>query len=89
MAARFATPPLLLVHDRQDTETAWSDSATIARSWPGARLVSTTGLGHRRILRAPAVVAEVTRFVAEQPLGTAAGRGQQSETGGDAQGVVA
>ncbi|HEV3462425.1 MAG TPA: alpha/beta fold hydrolase [Actinomycetota bacterium] len=65
MAGRVAVPPLLLVHDRQDTETGWSDSAAIARSWPGARLHSTTGLGHRRILRDPAVVAEVTGFVAE------------------------
>jgi pimeloyl-ACP methyl ester carboxylesterase len=65
MAGRIAAPPLLLVHDRQDAETAWSDSEAIARSWPGARLHSTTGLGHRRILRDPAVVAEVTGFVAE------------------------
>jgi pimeloyl-ACP methyl ester carboxylesterase len=64
MASRVETPPLLLVHDRQDTETSWSDSAAIARSWPGARLVSTTGLGHRRILRDPAVVAAVAGFVA-------------------------
>ena len=89
MAGRFATPPLLLVHDRQDTETAWSDSAAIARSWPGARLVSTTGLGHRRILRAPAVVDELTRFDAEQHLGTTAGRGQQPEAVGDGRSVVA
>lgn len=65
MADRLGVPPLLLVHDRQDTETGWSDSAAIARFWPGARLHSTTGLGHRRILRDPAVVAEVTGFVAE------------------------
>jgi pimeloyl-ACP methyl ester carboxylesterase len=65
MAGRIATPPLLLVHDRDDTETAWSDSADIARSWPEARLVSTTGLGHYRILRDPAVVAEVAGFVTE------------------------
>ena len=51
MAGRVATPPLLLVHDRHDTETGWSDSAAIARSWPRAPLHSTTGLGHRRILR--------------------------------------
>jgi pimeloyl-ACP methyl ester carboxylesterase len=63
MASRTATPPLLLVHDRQDAETGWSDSAAIARSWPGSRLVTTGGLGHRRILRAPAVVAEVAGFV--------------------------
>jgi pimeloyl-ACP methyl ester carboxylesterase len=65
MAGRVATPPLLLVHDRHDTETGWSDSAAIARSWPGARLRSTTGLGHRRILRDPGVVAEVAGFVLE------------------------
>jgi pimeloyl-ACP methyl ester carboxylesterase len=65
MARRVATPPLLLVHDRQDAETSWSDSAAIAQAWPGARLVSTAGLGHRRILRAPAVVAEVVGFVAD------------------------
>ena len=63
LAATMATPPLLLVHDRQDAETGWSDSDTIARAWPGARLVTTTGLGHRRILRDPGVVAEVTGFV--------------------------
>jgi pimeloyl-ACP methyl ester carboxylesterase len=65
MAQRVATPPLLLLHDRLDAETAWADSEAIARTWPGARLVTTTGLGHRRILRAPAVVAEVIRFVAD------------------------
>jgi pimeloyl-ACP methyl ester carboxylesterase len=64
MARRVATPPLLLVHDRQDAETSWSDSAAIAQAWPEARLVSTAGLGHRRILRDPAVVAEVVGFVA-------------------------
>jgi TAP-like protein len=73
MAGQVPTPPLLLVHDRHDTETAWADSAAIARSWPGARLVSTSGLGHRRILRDPAVVAEVTGFVLE-PLAAPAGR---------------
>ena len=74
MAGRVATPPpLLLVHDRHDTETGWSDSAAIARSWPGARLHSTTGLGHRRILRDPSVVAEVARFVLE-PSAARSGR---------------
>jgi pimeloyl-ACP methyl ester carboxylesterase len=69
MAEQVATPPLLLVHDRQDAETGWSDSAAIARFWPRSRLVSTGGLGHRRILRAPAVVAEVVEFVAAAPAG--------------------
>jgi pimeloyl-ACP methyl ester carboxylesterase len=73
MAGQAATPPLLLVHDRLDTETAWSDSAAIAASWPRSRLVTTSGLGHRRILRAPAVIAEVTGFVAEPVAARAAG----------------
>jgi pimeloyl-ACP methyl ester carboxylesterase len=63
MAESMATPPLLLVHDRHDAETGWSDSQAIARAWPGARLVTTTGLGHRRILRDPAVAAEVSGFL--------------------------
>jgi len=63
MAGTMPTPPLLLVHDGQDAETGWADSEAIARAWPGARLVTTSGLGHRRILRDPAVVAEVTGFV--------------------------
>jgi pimeloyl-ACP methyl ester carboxylesterase len=66
MARQVATPPLLLVHDRQDAETSWSDSAAIAQAWPDTRLVTTSGLGHRRILRAPAVVAEVTGFVGDR-----------------------
>jgi pimeloyl-ACP methyl ester carboxylesterase len=61
--ARTMATPLLLVHDRHDAETGWSDSQAIARAWPGARLVTTTGLGHRRILRDPAVAAEVSGFL--------------------------
>ena len=69
MAGQSPTPPLLLVHDRLDAETGWSDSAAIAAAWPRSRLVTTSGLGHRRILRAPAVIAEVTGFVAAAPAG--------------------
>ena len=74
MAEQVATPPLLLVHDRQDAETGWSDSAAIARSWPRSRLVTTVGLGHRRILRAPAVIAEVVEFVAAPVAAGSAGQ---------------
>lgn len=63
MADRFRTPPVLVVHDRDDRETSWSEGEAIAKAWPGARLHSTTGLGHRRILRDPTVIGEVTRFL--------------------------
>lgn len=62
LAARLEAPALV-VHDRADAEVPWSDGAAIAAAWPGARLRSTEGLGHRRILRDAGVVAEATAFV--------------------------
>jgi len=63
LASVVATPPLLVIHDREDRETSWHEGAEIAAAWPGARLVSTTGLGHRRLLRDTDVVAETVRFL--------------------------
>jgi pimeloyl-ACP methyl ester carboxylesterase len=57
-------PPLLVVHDRDDREVAWSDGASVAAAWPGARLMDTAGLGHRRVLRDPDVVETIAAFVA-------------------------
>lgn len=61
--------PLLVVHDRRDRETPFADAADLAGSWPGARLLSTTGLGHRRVLTDPDVVRAVTDFVAATEVG--------------------
>jgi pimeloyl-ACP methyl ester carboxylesterase len=55
--------PLLVVHDRGDREVPWHDGAAIAAAWPGATLVTTEGIGHRKLLRAPAVVARVVGFL--------------------------
>jgi hypothetical protein len=63
---RFAADlPLaaLVVHDQEDAEVPWTEGAAIAAAWPAAELVTTRGLGHRRILRDPAVVARVTAFL--------------------------
>jgi pimeloyl-ACP methyl ester carboxylesterase len=62
-AAEVTTPPLLVVHDREDRETRWADSAAIVRQWPGAELVSTTGLGHTRVLADPDVVRRAVAFL--------------------------
>lgn len=59
------TVPLLVVHDRDDDETLWSGGAALAGLWPGARLVTTEGLGHRRILREPSVINQIVAFVAQ------------------------
>jgi len=61
--ARRQSAPLLVFHDRHDAEVPWSDGAAIASGWPGARLLSTTGLGHRRILRDERVVRRAVSFV--------------------------
>ena len=57
-------PALLVVHDREDREVPWTDGAAIARAWPGARLIETQGLGHRRVLRDASVVQAVSAFIA-------------------------
>lgn len=60
---RASHPPLLLVHDRDDVETPARGSQSLAAAWPGADLVLTEGLGHRRVLWAPEVVERVVAFV--------------------------
>ena len=61
--ARAMTAPLLVIHDRDDSDVAWTDGAAIAAAWPGAELFSTSGLGHRRIVHDPDVVSRAVRFV--------------------------
>ena len=56
-------PPTLIVHDRDDKEVPYTDGAGLAEAWPTAELVTTEGLGHQRILRDPAVVERLTRFL--------------------------
>ncbi|HEY3008505.1 MAG TPA: alpha/beta fold hydrolase [Micromonosporaceae bacterium] len=56
-------PPTLIVHDRDDASTSVADAAAIAAAWIGSRLSVTSGLGHRRVLRDPDVVADVVEFV--------------------------
>lgn len=50
------TAALTVVHDVGDREVAFTEGEGLAAAWPGARLVETSGLGHRRILAAPDVV---------------------------------
>ena len=56
-------PPLLLIHDPDDPDSPHAASERVAASWPGARLLTTGGLGrlaHYRILRhRPAIQAGV------------------------------
>ncbi|MDQ3365180.1 MAG: lysophospholipase [Myxococcota bacterium] len=54
---------LLVIHDPADREVAFRHGEILAATWPGARLHGTEGLGHRRILRDPSVIAQAVAFV--------------------------
>lgn len=54
----------LIIHDHDDREIAYRGAELLAAAWPAAELWPTSGLGHRRILRDPAVVRRVVDFVA-------------------------
>jgi len=62
LAAALDTP-LLILHDRDDATVPWYEGAAIASAWPGAEFVTTTGLGHRDIVKDPAVVARTVAFL--------------------------
>lgn len=55
--------PLLVIHDSGDDEIPLRDSETIVNRWPGARLLVTEGLGHRRILREESVTQAAAAFI--------------------------
>lgn len=57
----------LLLHDRDDPDVPFGHAEEIAAAWPGATLIATTGLGHRAILRDPAVVRRAAAFLAGEP----------------------
>lgn len=58
-------PLTLVIHDRDDSEVDWQDGAAIAGAWPGASLLTTDGLGHRRILHDAATLAKAVGFLDE------------------------
>lgn len=62
--ARHMTTPLLVIHDQEDREVPYASGRRIAEAWPGARLITTEGLGHNRILRDPDVIESAVHFVA-------------------------
>jgi pimeloyl-ACP methyl ester carboxylesterase len=55
--------PALVVHDRRDKRVPLRDGIAICQSWPQARLLVTSGLGHHRILRSPEVIRRAVRYL--------------------------
>ncbi|MGS0684923.1 alpha/beta hydrolase [Nakamurella sp. GG22] len=55
--------PLLAVHDLQDRFVHHHRTAGLVATWPEARLISTEGLGHVRILNDPRVAGELAEWI--------------------------
>lgn len=53
----------LVVHDTDDREVPAADAERLAAALPEAELMLTRGLGHRRILRDPALAEAVAAFI--------------------------
>jgi len=53
----------LVIHDRDDRMIPWTQGARIAGLWPKARLLSTDGLGHGRILADESVARAAAEFI--------------------------
>lgn len=58
--------PALIVHDPDDPQVPVQDSERLVAAWEEARLVTTEGLGHGRIMRDERVIADTVRFLIEQ-----------------------
>ena len=57
--------PTLVVHDRDDRVNRFADGVAYRDAIAGAELVATQDLGHRRILREPSVLQQVSAFISK------------------------
>ena len=58
------TAQALVIHDRDDRMVPLAQGEKFARLWPGARLLTTQGLGHNRILQDEPVWRAAVDFIA-------------------------
>jgi esterase/lipase len=53
----------LIIHDHNDLEVPYGDAVAIQENWQGASLISTTGFGHRLIIRQASVWQSIVKFI--------------------------
>jgi pimeloyl-ACP methyl ester carboxylesterase len=61
--APYLAAPALVIHDRDDRMVPWNQGAALAQQWRGASMITTQGLGHRRILEDDAVTKAAAEFL--------------------------
>ena len=81
-----AGTPLLVVHDERDGVVPFGEAVRLAAANPGALSLTTSGLGHSRILAADAFLDAVIHFVTTAPPlpRSAAGASHAAEDAGGA-----
>ncbi|WP_055562628.1 alpha/beta fold hydrolase [Hymenobacter sp. AT01-02] len=63
MGSRLPVDRAVLFHDDTDASIPFAEAQEIAASWPLLDFRPTTGLGHNRIMRDPAVMQQVVEFL--------------------------
>jgi len=61
--------PALVIHDLEDREVPWGEGEYYALHWPGARMLTTSGLGHNRVVDDTAVIEQALRFAQGECVG--------------------
>jgi len=65
VAVRDIRVPGLVIHSDDDRTIPCALGKEIADAWPGAKYMPVNGLGHRRILSSPEVIAAAVDFIGE------------------------
>ncbi|WP_147320865.1 alpha/beta fold hydrolase [Hymenobacter lapidiphilus] len=59
----FPVGRALLLHDEHDESIPFAEARELAAAWPDLEFGATSGLGHNRIMREPAVLARIVMFL--------------------------
>lgn len=63
---------VLMLHDVDDKQVPFAESAQLAAVWPQVDFVASQGLGHQRILHDGALIRRIVEFLEPQPASEAA-----------------
>ncbi len=70
-AAKLDTSAFI-IHDRDDQDAPYSDGLEMHAAWKGSRMLTTEGLGHRRILKSKEVLNAIVTYLTEKKTSVSA-----------------